>query len=108
MRYILLVVLLASAMSAQTTNCTSVKNGDTVSTNCSTPQPIPLPALNVQSPAPVAPDSGLMMMAAMSASNRPPSARQVRNFCKKHPGQHWTKRNFNGTVVAEGSCPTKD
>lgn len=67
-------------------------------------RPIPLPALSIIPPPAPMVNGNLMMMAAMAASNRPPSARQTRRYCKKHSGENWAKRNWQGIVVAEGVC----
>lgn len=68
-------------------------------------QPIPLPALSIIPPQAPMMNGNLMMMAVMADSNRPPSARQTRRYCKKHHGEGWAKRNWQGIVVAEGVCP---
>jgi hypothetical protein len=65
-------------------------------------QPIPLPALAIQPSPPI--NTDLMAMAMIAASNKAPSSRQVRKYCKKHPGESWVWRNFYGTVVAQGEC----
>jgi hypothetical protein len=109
------IVLWASAAFAQTTNCTSANQApNTTTINCTdgqsvtvtnvTPaQTMPLPALAAAVPT-VTDNSSLFAMAAMAASNRPPSEKQLKRYCKKHAGQHWQKRNLNGMIVAEGEC----
>lgn len=115
MRYLLLVgtVLWASLSVAQTAtaHCESCTlDGRSVSTDCTinTPQPLPAQVPIANNVQPLAPTPGISpeiwAMAAMAQSNRPPSERQVRKYCKKHPGETWLKRNFNGIVIAEGEC----
>ena len=67
-------------------------------------RPVPLPALAVQPPTM---NTNLTALAIMAASNRPPSARQVRKWCKKRSGQTWVKRNWQGVVVDQGTCNTR-
>jgi hypothetical protein len=109
------VMLWASAAFAQTTTCTSANqapnttainctNGQSVTvTNVTPAQTMPLPALAVAVPT-VTDNFSLYAMAAMAASNRPPTAKQLKKYCKKRPGAHWQKRNLNGMIVAEGDC----
>lgn len=114
MRYLAIGILFwASVAVAQTStaNCTSYTvDGTMVTTDCTihTPSPTPPPppiANNVQPlvpPPTISPE--LWAMAAMAQSNKPPSERQIRKYCKKHAGERWIKRNFNGIVIAEGEC----
>src|SRR3954471_24586840 len=51
------------------------------------PQPIPLPALAIQPPPQSRLNPTLMALLAMQSSNRPPSSKQLKKYCKKHPGE---------------------
>jgi hypothetical protein len=113
-----LLLLWSSLALSQTKNCTSRQDGpnrttvtcdDSTSatvTNVTPPavQPIPLPALSVQPPQPVTINTNLMAMAMIASSNKPPSNRQLKKYCKKHPGQPWVWHNFYGVEVAKGQC----
>jgi hypothetical protein len=101
MKTLVIALLLATPAFAQTTTCTSRTNGDTTYTDCNTQQPIPLPALNVQPPQPI--NTNLLAMAAIASSNAP-SKRQLKKYCKKHPGEPWVWHNFYGVEVARGQC----
>lgn len=113
MRYLAIGILFwASVSIAQTTaHCNSYTlDGTMVTTDCTvnTPTPPPPPPQIANNVQPLAPTPGISpeiwAMAAMAQSNKPPSERQVRKYCKKHSGERWLKRNFNGIVIAEGTC----
>lgn len=108
MRYLLLVgtVLWASLSFAQTAtaHCESYSIYNSTSTDRTITTPPQIPA---QTPVvnPITPE--MWAMAAQIQSNKPPSDRSIRKFCKKHPGEHWWKRNLQGQLVAEGTCPVQ-